>query len=306
MNVLSVADFENIFEKSLSKYVQDKIEQYNFQYEEINSEEYDNAIKKIVEALLNPNLSTSGEHRIDAWEKGWGENLEKLKQQQAIEAIAPLYFEKFPFVRYKQRFIKPKSIRFEENSLSIIQDWLFDKYLRSYDSIYEFGCGTGHNLFRARSVNKNAKLWGLDWATSSQKIINSVREQKIDENIFAHNFDYFKPDFNFKIDKNSAIYTVASLEQIGDKHQEFLNYLLQNNPSICIHIEPIGELLDENNFLDYLSIKYFEKRNYLNGFLTSLRELEKENKIEIIEARRSYIGSLFIDGYSIIIWKPKK
>ena len=73
---------------------------------------------------------------------------------------------------------------------------------------------------------------------------------------------------------------------------------------MCIHIEPIEELLDKNILLDYLSIKYFEKRNYLSGFLSGLKKLEKQNKIKILKADRNNIGSLFIEGYSIIVWQP--
>mgnify|MGYP001314491039 CR=1 FL=1 len=60
-----------------------------------------------------------------------------------------------------------------------------------------------------------------------------------------------------------------------------------------------------NNLLDYLSIKYSEKRNYLKGFLSYLQNLNEKNKISIIKSERTYVGSIFIDGYSVIIWKPK-
>ena len=79
---------------------------------------------------------------------------------------------------------------------------------------------------------------------------------------------------------------------------------MKNSPSLVIHVEPIGELLDQNNLMDYLSLEYFKKRNYLSGYLTRLRELESRQEIEIIMAQRSYMGSFFIDGYSIIIWRP--
>jgi hypothetical protein len=66
------------------------------------------------------------------------------------------------------------------------------------------------------------------------------------------------------------------------------------------------ELLDEDNLLDKLSILYCKKRNYLKNYLSYLRELEKEDKIEIIKEQRLYGGSYFLEGYPIVIWKPKK
>jgi hypothetical protein len=39
--------------------------------------------------------------------------------------------------------------------------------------------------------------------------------------------------------------------------------------------------------------------------LTYLRQLEKENKIEILLSQRIFGGSYFIEGYPVIIWKVK-
>jgi hypothetical protein len=79
---------------------------------------------------------------------------------------------------------------------------------------------------------------------------------------------------------------------------------MEKKPKICINIEPISELLDENNFFDNLSIKYFKKRNYLNGYLDFLIDYEKRGFIEILDKRRIYSGSYFIEGHSLIVWRP--
>jgi hypothetical protein len=55
--------------------------------------------------------------------------------------------------------------------------------------------------------------------------------------------------------------------------------------------------------LDYLSVKYSQKRNYLEGYLSYLKKLEKKKFIKFIEVKKSYFGSLYINGYSIIVWK---
>ena len=57
--------------------------------------------------------------------------------------------------------------------------------------------------------------------------------------------------------------------------------------------------------IDNLSIKYFKKRNYLDGFLSGLRELEAQEKLTIHDIKRTHIGSLFIEGYSVVVWSPK-
>jgi hypothetical protein len=137
------------------------------------------------------------------------------------------------------------------------------------------------------------------------KIIEEINELGINNKIKGYNFNYFSPDYNIDIPKNSAIFTCASLEQIHENYKDFVDYLISKKPEICIHFEPSAELLNENNLVDKLSIMYFNKRKYLKNYLTYLRQLEKENKIEILLSQRIFGGSYFIEGYPVIIWKVK-
>lgn len=301
---LTPAVFERLFKEKLSPFVKEKIKKYAFEYSAVNKEEYDAAILRIVDILLDPDAITAGPHRFEQWEKGWGQNLDELKKEKSVDSINPHYFGKYPIQRLEQKFIKARSKDFERNMLNIIEYWLFDKYMRDAKHIYEFGCGTGHNLLRVREVNKQAEIWGLDWTTSSQGIIEKVAKQKGDKKLFGHRFDFFHPDKKFVLGNDSVVYTVAALEQVGENYKKFVDYILKNKPKLCVHIEPIGELLDEHVLLDYLSIRYFEKRKYLKGFYLHLKDLEKAKKIKILHGQRSYIGSYFIDGYSVIVWKP--
>ena len=100
------------------------------------------------------------------------------------------------------------------------------------------------------------------------------------------------------------MFTSSSLEQTGNDYKNFVNVIIKNKPEICVHIEPVDELLDPKKLPDYLSIQYFNKRKYLNGFLNYLRELESKGKIKIIEAKRTNSGSLFVDGHSLVVWRP--
>lgn len=301
---IAPADFEKIFNDDLSDYVKGKIEKYNLSYSNITASERDVCIRKIVSILLDTNLVAAGEHRLEQWESGWTENFEELVHSADPESVIPHYYGKYDIVRFDQKFIRPLSERFEYYMLATILDWVFDKYLRDADFVYEFGCGTGHHLFRVRGVNPDADLWGLDWAAASQNIIRKIALEGIDPRMFAHRFDFFDPDMDFVLESDAVVYTVAALEQIGTRFGKFVSFLKKNRPRLCIHVEPIAELLDNDNLLDCLSIEYFKKRNYLSGFLTYLRELEARNEIEILKAQRTYIGSFFIEGYSLIVWKP--
>ncbi len=302
---LEARDFELALGGGLSSYIVDRINEYSFLYSEFSPDEIEGLYIKIIDTLLDPVLMKSGEHRLDQWESGWGENLELfLNNPENIDHIVPKYFNKYGAVRWRGKFIQPVSEKFEYHSLAIILDWMFDKYMRQSSAIYEFGCGTGHNLLGVRRVNKNAVLWGLDWASASQKIINRMSEVGVDQDINSHQFDYFNPDYSFELLENSTVYTVASLEQVGASWDKFIQYLLNKKPKLCVHIEPVAELLDPSKLIDNLSIKYFKKRNYLDGFLDGLKQLETQGKIRIHQAQRTTIGSLFIEGYSVVVWEP--
>lgn len=304
--LLTAADFEKVFKDKLSERISSKIRKCEFQYTELRESEYNEWIIYIIKTLLNPNIIKAGKYRQKQWENGWSENLEAFIKNKNINVLTPGYFGKYNVIRWKQRFIKPLKKDFEYNTLVIIVDWLFEKYFRNVQSVYEFGCGTGYHLLRLREINNKARLYGLDWASASEKILTKIVKTGLMSNLKGYQFDFFNPNYNIVLDANSAVYTVAALEQTGKKFHKFIDYLLKNKPKICVHIEPINELLDENNLLDYLSIEYFKKRNYLSGFLDYLKKLERERKITIHQAQRTYIGSLFVDGYSVVAWSTRK
>ncbi len=248
----------------------------------LTQKETDKVIIQILDTLLDKSLPFSGEHRYKQWEKGWDENLKTGN-------LKPKYFDKYPVTRLNGEFVRGQD---EQESLYSILDDLANRYLTDFpETICEFGCGTGHNLVRLRDRFPHLTYVGLDWTKSSNKLINSLGMTGI-------KFDYFNPKWDMP--RGSSVFTVASLEQVGKKYKKFVKYILKQQPRVVIHIEPIPELLDHTKLIDYLSIKYMEKRKYLDY----LRSLEKRGHIMIHEARRSGIGSMFIDGYSVIVWSP--
>jgi len=304
MKKIIYKDFEKAFNTKLSKKVIDEVSKVNFQYSELTILEKENVILDILKTLDDSKVKKSGPHRIDDWISGWNENNSEFNKTLSFSSLIPKYFGKLPYVRWNREFIKPKSESFEYDMVRILQYWLFEKYFSEVDNVYEFGCGTGHNLFRVNEINSNASLYGLDWAVSSQQMLKNI-SSKMDINIKDFNFNFFDIDKTFSINRNSAIFTFVSLEQIGSRYESFIQYLIEQKPKICLHIEPMGEYLDLRNLNDYLSLKYFEKRNYIKGLKNYLLKLSDMGEIEILQDQRSNIGSLFVDGYSIIAWKPK-
>jgi hypothetical protein len=303
MNEITVADFESAWETSLSAWVRERISQRDLRYRSIGDDERDAAVISVVDALMS-DLVATGRHRSGDWERGWGENLDEFQRLGQVSAVMPRYFSKIPLLRWRQEWIMPNSETMEYDMLGSLLDWVFDEYLDGFGAVYEFGCGTGHNLLRARERFPETELWGLDWATSSQDLIAGVATATGDSRLHAAHFDYFAPDTSFTLAEGAAVVTVASLEQIGSEFGPFVDYLMEQKPRLVIHIEPIAELLDPSHLLDALSIHYFHKRNYLNGLVDHLEALASEGRVEIVKEARTFVGSFYIDGYSLVIWRP--
>lgn len=303
---LKAKDFSAGWGEKLSPWLVKKIDRLNLRWRPLSRKEVEDYLLVILKEVYEKKLVPAGLKRLSHWEKGWRENLVEMEVKSLKRAVIPGYFGKYPVIRWQRELIKPLSDDFEYASLAVITYWLFEKYFKEARTVYEFGCGTGHNLLRLREVNQQAELWGLDWVKSAILLIKKTASQTKDNKLKAASFDMFKPDSDFKLKKDSLVYTVASLEQLGHKFKPWVKFLLTSKVKLCVNIEPVNELLSKDNLMDYLSIKYAEKRNYLDGYLAYLHQLEKQGKIRMIQTQRTYIGSLLIDGYSVIAWSPVK
>lgn len=305
---ITAEEIEQVLNTNLSEYLKQRCVEASLVYEEISFEERDTYILDVVNALckveVDRDTKPAGEHRLSEWERGWGENLDAIKSGKSVNDLVPKYHGKHTLIHWNRQMIRPLVPFFDYKLHCIIVDWAVEKYLSDVDNLYEFGCGPGYHLLRARKINSKARMIGLDWTTASQEIIKQIKEYGIDDNIEGENFNFFKPNHFIEIPENSGFLTVAALEQIGDKYMQFVDFILEKKPRVCVHLEPIDELLDQNSLLDRLSTLYFRKRNYLHGFLPYLHHLQEEGKIKIVNEQRTFSGSYFIEGHSLVVWYP--
>lgn len=269
-------------------------------YDDLNQVERDKYIVKFLEKL-EEDLVVTGKHRIDSWEDGWNENLQEFRQVRTQAALVPKYYNKSNYARYRDQIIHTYTPWFDYHLNATFVDAVLFPWLDKNPGrkVFEFGAGPAHNLLRIHEHFPKQQLVGLDWSKTSQQIIKEVGAAEIT----GHNFDFFNP--NYDVDVNDGIvFTVAALEQVHNKFFSFLHYLVEKKPKICIHFEPIQEVLDGRYLLDNLSLRYMKKRNYLQGFLPALQKLEQDGKARIHDVRRLYAGSQFIEGHTIVIWEP--
>ena len=274
----------------------------DFRYRKPILESRDAIILRVLKKIDEDKQIIGAVERKDVWEKGWAENLNSFKENENLDRLIPKFIRNGQAIRYKQDYIIPVSDTFELDFLKVFRLWLFNKYLYNCNPIYEFGCGTGFNLTTLADLFPDKVLKGSDFVPSSVELVNQIGKT-YSLNLTGFLFDMITPDTSIKLEEGSGIFTSGAMEQLASKFEDFLQYLLVQSPKICLHIEPTLELYDENNLIDYLAMKFCTKRGYTRGFLPRLMELEAQGKVEIIKVKRLYFGSLYQEGYVLVIWR---
>ncbi len=277
--------------------------EHNFKYRVLEGQERDRSILEILKFVSEDTKLVATPDRQAVWHSGWNDNLKMFRMNKDLSFLEPKFISSGEVVRLNKELVFPEDPSFLKNYIKLIQLWFFGEYGRGYKDLHEFGCGTGFNLVVMAKLFPKSNIYGYDYVQSS---VDLVKEMSIEYgfNIQSKLFDMISPNCSVDI-KDSCIFTCASIEQLGDKYHNFIEFLLYKKPGICCHLEPITELLDEDNLIDYLAIKFQSKRNYSFGFLPYLQSLEAENKLEILKIKRICFGSLYTEGYNYIIWKPK-
>jgi len=282
----------------------EKFSSLNLDYVKPSVEQRDKILLEVINKLDSDKQKIAAPERKDVWFKGWQENLDSfVKSNGDLTSLTPKFIRPDQPIRFQGNYIIPTNDQFEYDFLRLFQTWLFKKYLHDCKNIYEFGCGTGLNLELISSFFPDKNLWGLDFVQSAVDLIDKIGQYH-NIKIKGHIFDMTTPDYDFKIASQSGVFTFGSIEQLGSDISGIIDYLLVSQPKICIHVEPTVELYDSSKLFDKLAIKFHQQRGYTEGLLGQLQSLEENEKIEILKVKRLNFGSLFMEGYSLIVWRP--
>ena len=253
---------------------------------------------------IEEGFTVVGAHRAGIWRDAWADQLERFeKSNYDVEALNPAFMAATPVLRWQGEYITPASARLELDFLEVFRDWLFRTELADIDHLYEFGSGSAFNVAAYAKLYPTRDITALDWAPAAVRIAELLRE-KLDMRVAGRRFDFFNPDKDLVLAKNSGVLTMCALEQIGDRHGTFIDYLLASRPKRVVHMEPTPELYDANSPHDALALRYHGQRKYLSGLLPALQGLEKQGKLRITRARRLRIGSRFHECFTLIVWEP--
>ncbi len=304
INLQTLADSFGSDISDVKNICQDKLNKIDTEYKVYSGIEREKLIVEILKLIDSDRQVIGASERTNVWNDGWNENLNLLKNNNyQLDSLLPKFIKKNRPMRFMGEYILPNEQNFEHEYFNIFRSWLFDKYFSDYDSIYDIGCGSSYNLVELCKKFPEKKIYGFDFVQSSVDIVNEISEY-YKFNSEGKIFDITNPDRDINLDDNSLVFTAGVIEQVAGKFEKFVEYLLEMKPKLVVHVEPIYELYDQDVLFDYLAAKFHYKRGYTREYLPKLLDLEKAGKIEIIKLKRLNFGSLLMEGFTCIAWKP--
>lgn len=275
----------------------------DFSYRILTGASRERMLLDVLRVVDGGSLTVSGPHRRGVWETGWQENLTQFDATEHDPSVlVPKFVRRGVVKRLDGQFIVPSNPDFESVFVRVQREALCRHYFRSARRVFEFGCGTGLNLLAMAGIDASKRYVGLDWADSAVSIVTRLGETQALP-IEGRWFDMFAPDPSIDLSPNDAVFTTGALEQLGDRFEAFLQFLLDKQPMVCVHCETFDELYDRDTLADYAAVRYGLARRYLRGFLARLRALEQEGRVEVLQVRRTF-GGQFHEGYSFAAWRP--
>jgi hypothetical protein len=308
MQRMAKEDFSRMFRmdpSDLPERVVHLIGEYDLHYRPSQMKDLEEYVLNFLKLDENSKLSRTGEENRLAFERGWSENLDKLRQSHPGDyqlALKPGYFRGNRFFRYNNQLVVTDNHQLEYELFVIARLCIFHGWLAGARVICEFGCGTCANLLLLSEAMPEATLIGLDWAKASRHIASQLREN-LSKPISGHVFNMLDPNHTLDIPEGAAMLSIHAFEQLGTRFDAVLDFIMSKRPSIVVQYEPVLEFYDRESLLDMLALRYCRKRGYLEGYYTKLRSLEEKGIIRILGAWRPYLGGVLHES-SLIIWRP--
>jgi len=267
----------------------------------------DEVICGILKFLDEDRQRIGDEKRSQAWLDGWRENLYAYRNSDSDANLVPKFIRPGQPVRFQGNYAKTSHSDFEHLYYRLLRAWIAHRYFANVDEVHEYGAGTGWNLLAMARMFPLKSFRGFDFVATAVDLINLVgATTSLD--IRGDFFDFRRCGDVPSIDKRVGVYTCGALEQTASVIEPFVHWLLAwpVPPGVVVHLEPVPELMSENTLFDYLGRRFLDQRGYSRGLLPCLRQLQQDGRVDIDKVTRTGVGSLRMEGYNLIVWRPRR
>ncbi len=202
------------------------------------------------------------------------------------------------------RLVRITQRDYYEFRLKRLQDVL-SIYLEEDDQLVELGCGCGTNIFSLTLAKRWQSLSGFD---ISPKGVQAAREAASHFQLGNVHFDLLDLTDSgaeqFAALEGSGVFTYYCFEQLKYVTRTVLENIVRARPRRVVHIEPTFELLKWTSLADWATRLYVMRMDYQNNLYRTLRELEKEGRVRILDVKRLYYGPTHRNDPTLICWEP--
>jgi hypothetical protein len=281
---------------------------------EITGSERDSLILDLLSAISEDSQVVGVASRTKDWERGWSEHMPLLPTKvradcspysQLREFLTPRFVRANKPIRWAGRYCSASSEDFEAQYQHLLRMYIFEKFFSDVDQLYEFGSGTGLNLLHANEMFPKLPLFGTDFVQSSIQLQRTVAK-RWNIPLEVELFDMTQPSSSYRLAPGSGVLTFGALEQLGSSGAAtMIEWLVDQRPDVVVSIEPEARLYDLRVLEDYLAHCFQTKRSYSSDILTTLEDLKKCGLINLIQVKRLFFGSLFMEGYNLFVWSPR-
>ena len=273
-------------------------------YRLVGEEERLQFYRTVVEYLKLMEHTCGIELELENWNSEWRKVLDRVRAfGPSIDNLRPNYFQ-YRTLRLDGEFVFTHDPLFEHHAYIIFLRILFSKYLSGQSKIVDLGCGPGTSLFLLNQMEIGTELVGADCIKEAQETVNIIGRATT-SNIRGLQFNMKTLEGGEALNlAGAAVITLHAMEQLGKDYRNLLDFLIAAGPSIVLHLEPLEELYDSGCLFDKLALTHHRQRGYLTGYLTNIRKLAAEKRIEIFAEKRLKFGSTWHEAYSLIVWRP--
>ena len=140
------------------------LESLNTDYRSPTRSELDIYLLDYLRLLRSPAIVRDTDENHAKWLDGWKENLQiAIAKGVTADNLRPRYFRGNKYLRLRKDLVVSPNLQLEHDLFTVARHYLFQRYLSPFSSIYEFGCGSGQNLFLLSELFPDKEIVGLDW-----------------------------------------------------------------------------------------------------------------------------------------------
>lgn len=283
--------------KPLATKIEHQFLESDWRLELANLEE---AALESLELLQRRWSSVDDEERQKVWDEGWREAFNNYQQDGSLVAG---FTHPTTMVNVDGTYFRPIDSNFEINYQALIRSYVLDTYFEDCTAFIEFGSGSGINLVAAAKRLPSVRIIGSDFVPAAVELHNAIAA-KTGYPIESYLFDMRAPISHHAFPKGSSVLTYGSVEQLGNNFQPFLDFLLEMQPKVVVHVETDSSFLLDGKLPDFIAKSYSEVRGYPNQFLGRLLEMQNEERIRIVTTERSVAYPGLTPGNNLFVWVP--